>query len=208
MIRRRPFRRRPLFRRRIPPRPHPPGAPPPPPPLPPKAHRALARANGLMADGQFTEAANIFGQLADKAQELDRPIRAADLMIRAARAHLAAGDASAAVKRAQQALLLFIRNGRVGRVPHLLARMTETLRNKDYHAEADELERAIEEGLGEMGLSLEEVTQRVAAEKPKPRGTLPAQCAGCGAPLVPDEVEWHDTHTAECPYCGTVVKAP
>ena len=101
MIRRRPFRRRPLFRRRIPPRPHPPGAPPPPPPLPPKAHRALARANGLMADGQFTEAANIFGQLADKAQELDRPIRAADLMIRAARAHLAAGDASAAVKRAQ-----------------------------------------------------------------------------------------------------------
>ncbi len=156
MIRRRPFRRRPLFRRRIPPRPHPPGAPPPPPPLPPKAHRVLARANGLMVDGQFTEAANIFGQLADKAQELDRPIRAADLMIRAARAHLAAGDASAAVKRAQQALLLFIRNGRVGRMPHLLARMTETLRNKNYHAEA----------------------------------------------------EWHDTHTAECPYCGTVVKAP
>ncbi len=176
--------------------------------MPPRAHRALARANGLMMDGQFTEAANIFRQLADKAQELDRPIRAAGLMIRAARAHLAAGDASAAVKRAQQALLLFIRNGRVGRVPHLLARMTETLRNKNYHAEADELERAVEEGLGEMGLSLEEVTQRVAAEKPKPRGTLPAQCAGCGAPLAPDEVEWHNAHTAECPYCGTVVKAP
>ena len=161
-----------------------------------------------MADGQFAEAANIFGQLANKAQELDRPIRAADLMIRAARAHLAAGDAGAAVKRSQQALLLFIRNGRVDRVPHLLARMTETLRNKDYHAEADELERTVEEGLGEMGFSLEEVTQRVATERPKPRGTLPAQCSGCGAPLVPDEVEWHDTHTAECPYCGTVVKAP
>ena len=44
-----------------------------------------------MVDGQFAEAANIFGQLADKAQELDRPIRAAGLMVQAARAHLAAG---------------------------------------------------------------------------------------------------------------------
>ncbi len=208
MFRRRPFRRPPLFRRRIPLRPHPPGAPPPPPPLSPRAHRALARANGLMADGQFTEAANIFGQLADKAQELDRPIRAAGLMVQAARAHLAAGDAGAAVKRGRQALLLFIHSGRVGRVPHLLARMTENLHNKGHHAEADELERAVEEGLGEMGLSLEEVTRRVTAERPERRGTLPTQCAGCGAPLVPDEIEWHDARTAECPYCGTVVKAP
>jgi len=204
MIRRRPFRRPPLFRRRIPLRRHPPGAPP---PLPPKARLMLARANRLMADGQFIEAADIFGQLADKARELGRPIRAADLMIQAARAHLAASDASAAVEQAKQALLLFIRGGRVGRVPRLLARMTEALRNKGYHAEADELERAIEEGLGEMGLSLEGVTQRVAAERPAQRGTLPAQCAGCGAPLVPDEVEWHDAYTAECPYCGTMVKA-
>jgi len=160
-----------------------------------------------MADGQFAEAANIFGQLADKAKEHGRPIRAADLTMLAARAHLAAGDASAAVKRAKQALLIFVRSGRVGRVPHLLARMTEALRNKGYHAEADELERAVEEGLGEMGLSLEGVTQHVAAERPGQRGTLPARCSGCGAPLVPDEVEWHNVHTAECPYCGTVVKS-
>ena len=39
------------------------------------------------------------------------------------------------------------------------------------------------------------------------RGTLPSRCAGCGAPLLPDEVEWHDAYTAECVYCGTVSKA-
>jgi len=128
-------------------------------------------------------------------------------MIQAARAHFAADDAEAAVRRAKQALLLFVRSRRVGRVPHLLAHTTEALRNKGYHAEADGLEYAVEEGLGEMGLSLEGVTQRVAAEGSKQRGTLPAQCTGCGAPLVPDEVEWHDAHTAECPYCGTMVKA-
>ncbi len=207
MLRRRPFRRRPLLRRRPPPPPPPPSAPPPRPLLPPRVRQALARANSLMADGQFAEAADIFGQLADKAKELGRPIRAADLTIQAARAHLAAGNADAAVERAKQALLIFIRSGRVNRVPHLLARMTEALRNKGYHTEADELEHTVEDGLSEMGLSLEGVAQRVAAEKVERRGTLPAQCAGCGAPLVPDEVEWHDAHTAECPYCGTIVKA-
>jgi len=207
MLRRRPFRHRPLIRRRPSLSPPPPGSPRPRPPLPPKVRRALARANRLMAEGQFAEAANIFGQLADKAEELERPIRAADLMIQAARAHLAADDAEAAVRRAKQALLFFVRSRRVGRVPHLLAHTTEALRNKGYHAEADGLEHAVEEGLGQMGLSLEGVTQRVTAEEPKQRGTLPAQCAGCGAPLVPDEVEWHDAHTAECPYCGTMVKA-
>jgi len=175
--------------------------------LPPRVRRALARANRLIADGQFAEAADIFGHLADKAKELGRPIHAAGLMIQAARAHLATDDADAAVKRAKQALLLFVHSGRVGRVPHLLAHTTEALRNKGYHAEADELERVVEEELGEMGFSLEEVTQRVTAERPERLGTLPAQCAGCGAPLIPDEVEWHDAHTAECPYCGTVVKA-
>jgi hypothetical protein len=36
---------------------------------------------------------------------------------------------------------------------------------------------------------------------------LPSRCSGCGAPLVPDEVEWHDATTAECLYCGAIVKA-
>ena len=41
---------------------------------------------------------------------------------------------------------------------------------------------------------------------PEEAGTLPAKCDGCGAPVIPDEVEWHDARTAECLYCGTVLK--
>lgn len=201
MFRRRPFRRRPLLRRRPPRRP-----PPLRPPLAPRARRALAHANKLMADGQFAEAAKIFGRLSEEAKERGMLVRAADLALQASRARFAADDATAAVEQAKDALRLFVRGGRAGRVPPVLSKMTAALREKGYDAQADELEQEAERLLEEMGLSLDEAKQRIP-QMPEKRGTLPAQCSGCGAPLVPDEVEWHDAHTAECPYCGTIAKA-
>jgi Zn finger protein HypA/HybF involved in hydrogenase expression len=44
-----------------------------------------------------------------------------------------------------------------------------------------------------------------SAEKPKP--ILPTNCPGCGGPIRSDEVEWADEVTAECPYCGSAVRA-
>ena len=68
MFRRRPRTRRPLLRRR-PRRPlGPRGAPPRRPPLPPRIKQALARANRLMANSQFGEAAAIFADL-DRSKE-------------------------------------------------------------------------------------------------------------------------------------------
>ena len=65
MFRRRPLRRRPLGRRRPPPGP---GAPLSHRPLPSRARQALTRANRLMADGQWTEAARVFERLAEAAR--------------------------------------------------------------------------------------------------------------------------------------------
>jgi len=119
---------------------------------------------------------------------------------------LAADDVDAALEWAREALRLLVRGGRVGRVARVLSRITAALREKGYDAQADQLEQEAAQAIEEMGLSLDEVGQRVpqAAEK---RGTLPTHCSGCGAPLAPDEVEWHEAHTAECLYCGTVVSA-
>jgi len=38
------------------------------------------------------------------------------------------------------------------------------------------------------------------------RRELPAKCSACGAPIRPDDVTWLDPQTAECPYCGSVLK--
>ncbi len=206
MFRRRPFRRASLVPRRppLPAR----GVPPPPvPPLPLIARQALIRANELMSGSQFAEAAGIFGRLSDEAQQRGMPIRAADLSLQASRAHFAAGAVEAALDRASRALWLFVAGGRPGRIPIVLPRMTAALRQKGYEAQADRLEQEAARALEEAGISFGEAMQRATQLTSERRGTLPPRCEGCGAPLVPDEVEWHDAHTAECPYCGTLAKA-
>ncbi|TET54760.1 MAG: hypothetical protein E3J64_01385 [Anaerolineales bacterium] len=163
------------------------------------------RANRLVADGQYAEAAGIFEQLANRAEKGNMPIRAAQLSLQATRAHLGAGDVGAAAARAKRALRLLAQGGRPGRIPAVLDRITEALRDKGYNAEADQLEQDAAQVLEEIGLSLEEA-RRQTPRVPERRGTLPAGCGGCGAPLVPDDVEWHDAQTAQCPYCGMIAK--
>jgi hypothetical protein len=167
---------------------------------------ALVRANRLMTDGQFAEAAVAYEGLAAKAAEHNMPARAADLTLQAARAHFAAGRIDTAVERATKVLRLLARGGRAGRIPVVLSKMTSALRDKGHDAHADRLEQEAEDVLGKAGLSLEQARQQVPQAPEKP-GTLPAKCDGCGAPVIPDEVEWHDAQTAECLYCGTVLKA-
>ncbi|NOZ06988.1 MAG: hypothetical protein GXP41_11675 [Chloroflexi bacterium] len=202
MFRRRPRRRPPLwgrFRRRPP---GPPGRP----PLPPETQKALAQAHVLMAEGQFVAAAQAFARLSDEVKEEGLPGRAANLALQAARAYLAADSVEAAVQWATTGIGLFVRGGRAGRVNVVLPKITSALRNKGHEAEAVQVEQEAKRLLDELGLSLDELGPR-GPQMAETRGTLPAQCTSCGAPLVPHDVEWHDNRTAECPYCGSILKA-
>lgn len=38
------------------------------------------------------------------------------------------------------------------------------------------------------------------------RPRLPLKCPFCKGNLLPDEMDWLDTNTAECPYCGSAVQ--
>lgn len=191
---RRPFRRRPLSDAL-------PGRP-----LASKLRGILVRANQLMAEGRFTEAAAIYERLCAEGKERGFVARAADFALQAARAYFAAGDIDAALVKAKEGLRLLARGGRPDRIPRVLSKIVAKLREKGYNTQADGLEREAERILGEVGLSLEEAEQQ-APQMPEKRGTLPAKCGGCAAPVVPDEVEWHDAQTAECLYCGTILKA-
>jgi hypothetical protein len=173
--------------------------------LPPQVRQALSQANQLMAEGQFVEAAVIFERLSGQVERRGMLVRAGDLILQASRAHFRAGDVGTAVEQVGQALRLFVRGGREERVPRVLSRATSVLRNKGYDAQADRLEQEAAAMLEEVGSSLEEAGRRVPQATER-RGILPPVCKGCGASLVPDEVEWHDARTAECLYCGMVVK--
>ena len=200
------------FRRLRRPLRRPPGRRPPPaigrrPPPPPEVIRALRQAHAAMESSRFTEAAEIFRRLADEAAERDMPVRAADLNLQTARALWAAGQTAAAVERVLLAIRLLIQGHRAERVPRVLEKTTAVLRQKGYSAEADRLEREGTQIIEAAGLSWEHLRRQGAAGSAAVRrGTLPAHCSGCGAPLLPDEVEWHADDTAECPYCGAIIK--
>jgi predicted Zn-ribbon and HTH transcriptional regulator len=167
--------------------------------------RKLMEAHRLMADGQFAEAAKAFEQLSEKAKQRGAIGRAAALILQSARACLAGDDVSAAVARAGTGLQWLARSGRPARVVPVLERIASALRNKGYDTEAERLEEEVDRFLEEVGLSLGELQQHTP-RRTEVRGRLPANCTRCGAPLIPDEVEWHDSRTAECPYCGSIQK--
>jgi hypothetical protein len=161
----------------------------------------------MMDDGEFAEAARLFDQLALGARRQGMPIRAANLTLRASQAYLAQGDVDPALDRMRRAIRVLARHGAAERVAQLVSRLDAGLRERVYDAEAAELVRFAEGVLGETGLSLDELRAARSSRAAEARGSLPGRCGGCGAPLIPDDVTWHDRQTAECPYCGTVIKA-
>ena len=183
------------------------------PPRRPRPRQMLMRANQLFDQGEFAEAAPIFERLAEGAAERGMLNRAGDLYLQSARCHLEMGKAALAVERGKHALRLFGRAGLFGKIERLMPRMVEALQEKGYQAEATALQQEVEARLAEAPPGRRPPPgARPAgwpsfARPPMARRELPAKCSACGAPVKPDDVTWLDPQTAECPYCGSVLKA-
>jgi hypothetical protein len=158
---------------------------------------ALQRANELLAQGDFPAAAVAFERLARAAEGRGGP-RAAWLYLQAGRARLLNSQPDQGVTLIQQGLEVFARRGE----PALLWRagrgIVDELQKRGLADEAGGIEKYLRTKLPD-GFS----PAPGSTEKPPP---LPSNCPGCGAPLHPDEVSWTDPSTAECPYCGSVVR--
>lgn len=179
----------------------------------PRPRQILARANRLFDQGQFAEAAPIFDRLARGAAEREMLNRAGDLYLQSARCHLGMGKAAVAIERGKQALRLFGRAGLFGKIERLMPKMVEALQEKGYQAEAEALRQEVEARLAEIPPERRQPPgARPAgwspfAGPPAARRELPAKCSACGGPVKPDDVTWLDPRSAECPYCGSVLKA-
>jgi len=181
------------------------------PPRRPRPRQMLLRANRLFDQGEFAEAAPIFERLAESAVERGMLNRAGDLYLQSARCHLEAREVTLAVERGKQALHLFGQAGLIGKIERLMPRIVEALQAKGYQAEAEALQQEVEARLAEIP------PERRAPPGARPaawpfaargmaRRELPAKCSACGGPVKPDDVTWLDAQTAECPYCGSVLK--
>jgi tetratricopeptide (TPR) repeat protein len=148
----------------------------------------------LFEKGKFEEAAQAFDDLAQGAEEEGMLLRAGNLMAQASRCYLKLDDIDTAYDRGIKALDLFKRGERPAAARRVAERMAKALKEKGRQAEADELERELE--------------QMPAPARPGARrGDLPGKCHQCGGPIREAEATWVGPSSAECPYCGSVIKA-
>ncbi len=161
---------------------------------------ALQRANQLMAAGQYAQAAEIFEQFAQRALARNGP-RAPWFFLQAGQARLLAGETQAGMAHLRQGLALFATRGQWAKFLQSGTRLISELYSRGSAAEAKQIEDYIQATLP-PGLA---AGLGIGAEKTRP--ILPTNCPGCGGPLRSDEVEWVDEVTAECPYCGSAVRA-
>lgn len=100
----------------------------------------------------------------------------------------------------------------IGKIEMLMPRIVEALQEKGYKAEAADLRQEVEARLAEAPPGRRPPPGARPsrwpsfARAPMARRELPGKCSACGAPVKPDDITWLDPYTAECPYCGSVLK--
>jgi hypothetical protein len=158
----------------------------------------LRRANQLMAAGQYAEAASALEQLARAAEARGGP-RAPFLHIQAGRARAMAGQPEQALEGLERGLGLLAARGQTEKLRNFGGRVVAELNQRGHATQASQLS----DYLGELSPDYEAGVSSPGSPRPP---LLPTHCPGCGAPVRPDEVEWLDTVTAECAYCGSPVR--
>ena len=161
---------------------------------------ALRKANQLMAAGHYDAAAGIYEQFARAAKARNGP-RAPWFFFQAGSARLKAGQLQPGMAHVRQGLALLAGRGQYQRLANVGLRFANELKAESHSAEAQAFSAYVK------SLLPEGFTARTEPVMDKVKRVLPVNCPGCGAPLRSDEVEWADELTAECPYCGSAVRA-
>ena len=165
----------------------------------PEIPPALQHANELMERGNYIEAAAAFEKLAQGAEARMGP-RAPWLYIQAGHARIMLKQTAAGVGHFRHGLELFAASRRYHQLYRVGGRIARDLKARGLEKEAQEIANLVQSNIPAIS---ESPTQR----GPDPaRVALPTHCRSCGGPIRSDEVEWIDSLTAECSFCGSPVR--
>lgn len=180
-----------------------------PPPLPVPQ---LVEAHQLFEAGEFERAALHFERLAGEALELAPP-HAPHLWLQAGRARVMAGRVESGIRCLMRALELLAEQQRWEELGRKGSQIVLELRERGCHQEADRIAGWMQElriKSGNVPALFDPVggspqsANRTAGRHPV---VLPTRCPACGGPVDPRKVEWVDPSTAECSYCGGMIRA-
>ena len=160
----------------------------------------VREAQALMAQGRFEDAAKLFSQVSDEAAQRGMIRPAGYLAMQAARAYAQAGKGDEALNQAKRALDIMLNAGNPIQATRAMPRAITFLRGHGFAAQANVLEQKATKRLAKVGLTLQAMPMGMGR-------SLPATCPQCAGPLRSDDAEWIDATSAECPWCGSTVKA-
>lgn len=155
----------------------------------------IGQAHALFAAGHYSAAAQWFETLAQ-----NHPARAPFLLLQGGRAHLLAGSLPAGMSCLRRGLLLLSERGQIVHFQRAGRQAMQELLARGFEAQAAEIQTILN---AQMSALADLPTQRNDEHQRPP---LPSHCPSCGGPLRPDEVDWLDNFSVECPFCGSPVK--
>ena len=155
----------------------------------------LQEANFAFTKGEYGRAAELFEQIARVADGRGGS-RAPLYHLQAGRSRVLAGQAALGIPSLKRGLELLAERRQLGRLHQAGTRILAELNQRGLKNEAVAFEKWMK--------SL--IPDTPTVESPARRPILPTDCPSCGAPLRPDEVDWLDEVTAECGFCGSLVR--
>jgi hypothetical protein len=158
----------------------------------------LQEANFAFDKGEYGRAAELFERIAETASARGGP-RASLFYLQAGRARVLAGQTALGMPSLKRGLELLAQHGQYTRLHQAGMRMISELNIRGLNNEASEIETFLK-------ANLPSAPSFDTTERPSKRPTLPTYCPSCGGAVRPDEVEWLDDVTAECAYCGSLIR--
>ena len=119
------------------------------------------------------------------------------------KAYLEGGEKPKGYTLVKHGLKLLAEAGRWGELYRLGHRTLAVLDEKGFTDEKEQLAAWLEEVLPEDSEQAMGLKSQITAKHP----VLPTACPSCGGPVDPSIVSWRDEVTAECIFCGSMVRA-
>jgi hypothetical protein len=159
--------------------------------------RMLSQANQLLAARKPAQAAPLFASLGAELETGNHPRRAGNMHAEAAHCYADSQDGPQALIQARLALNLFLQYQVIERSPAFYANITRKLIANGLKDAADTLQKEYAGRVGQVPS---------AQTPPGNRPMLPTNCPKCGAPIHSEQVNWIDASTAECEFCGSLIR--
>ena len=161
----------------------------------------LLKANRLFENGDYSAAAEIFEDLAEKAVARQIP-QSPHLFLLAGTARMKADEIQSAIILFKRGLGIILERKKWGHLRKASDNIIEKLKSNGFKDQAAELQTWLDGQIPEGVRTLPIWTESISSFSHK--RDLPAHCPTCGGPVNPKELEWFGLN-ANCIYCGTLL---